>query len=79
MMLTTETWISIIVTLVSLAANVIQFLNNKQLKKEMGALHKACANYFDVAGRDNSERNSLHARAETVIASLWECLGHLSK
>jgi hypothetical protein len=68
-----------IVTIISVAVNVIQFLNNKQLKKEMKALHRACGNYFEVAGRDKGQRNSLHARAEGVMASLWESLGHLSK
>jgi len=79
MTLTTETWISIILALISIGGNVIQFLQNKRLKQEMAALKGACDNYLHIAAQDKSERSELHARAEGVITSLWEALGRLSK
>ena len=79
MCFTTETWISIIVAVISIVLNVIQFLQNKRFKTEMKALGAACGNYLHVATSDKSQRNELHARAEGVIGSLFEALGRLSK
>lgn len=79
MTLTTETWISIIVTIVSIGVNIIQFLRDRHMRKAMGALHKACGVYLFDANKDNSERTPLHARAEGVIDTLWKTLEELSK
>lgn len=79
MTLTTETWISVMLALISIAGNVIQFLQNKRLKQEMAALRGACGNYLHNAANDKSQRSELHAHAEGVIVSLWEALGRLSE
>jgi len=67
MCFTTEAWISVIVAVISIVLNVIQFLQNKRFKTEMRALGAACGNYLHVASSDSSERNELHARAEGLL------------
>jgi len=79
MILTTETWISIILTLISIAGNIIQYIQNKRMKQEMAALHEACGVYLFDANQDCSERTPLHARAEGVIQMVWKTLERLSK
>jgi hypothetical protein len=79
MNLSTETLISIAVTVVTVAGNIIQWMAKARTKQEMDALFGVCGNYLHIAGQDRSARSTLHARAEGVITSLWESLGRLKK